>query len=190
MCGWREWLSWSCEFQRIPSNYSLKQVCSPSRCSLCKMPTVLISWENHLSKLRWVVSHWEDGNLPNICCYCCCCCLVAKLFIWLFHNPMDCRPPGCSVHGISQARMLEWVWHYLSWGHQCFLKSLWTWFSLPFPLEGLMPRPNCLLSLAESVSSGGLLETQILGVDPRFAESEICDLRNLLMLIAFGNLLL
>ena len=24
-------------------------------------------------------------------------------------NPMDCRPPGSSVHGILQARTLEWV---------------------------------------------------------------------------------
>ena len=24
-------------------------------------------------------------------------------------NPMDCRPPCSSVHGISQARILEWV---------------------------------------------------------------------------------
>ena len=24
-------------------------------------------------------------------------------------NPMDCSPPGSSVHGIFQARMLEWV---------------------------------------------------------------------------------
>ena len=24
-------------------------------------------------------------------------------------NPMDCRPPGSSVHGIFQARVLEWV---------------------------------------------------------------------------------
>ena len=23
-------------------------------------------------------------------------------------DPMDCSPPGCSVHGISQARVLEW----------------------------------------------------------------------------------
>ena len=27
----------------------------------------------------------------------------------LFFNPMDCSPPGSSVHGILQARMLEWV---------------------------------------------------------------------------------
>ena len=24
-------------------------------------------------------------------------------------DPVDCRPPGSSVHGISQARILEWV---------------------------------------------------------------------------------
>ena len=24
-------------------------------------------------------------------------------------NPMDCSPPGSSVHGIGQARVLEWV---------------------------------------------------------------------------------
>ena len=25
------------------------------------------------------------------------------------HNPMDCSPPGSSVHGILQTRILEWV---------------------------------------------------------------------------------
>ena len=29
--------------------------------------------------------------------------------VWLFCDPMDCSPPGFSVHGISQARILEWV---------------------------------------------------------------------------------
>ena len=28
--------------------------------------------------------------------------------VWLC-DPMDCSPPGFSVHGISQARILEWV---------------------------------------------------------------------------------
>ena len=27
----------------------------------------------------------------------------------LFYDPMDCSQPGFSVHGISQARILEWV---------------------------------------------------------------------------------
>ena len=27
----------------------------------------------------------------------------------LTHDPMDCSPPGSSVHGILQARTLKWV---------------------------------------------------------------------------------
>ena len=36
-------------------------------------------------------------------------------------NPMDCSPPGSSVHGILQARILEWV---------------------PFPPPGDLPDPG------------------------------------------------
>ena len=37
--------------------------------------------------------------------------LVVSLLshVWLFCSPMDCIPPGSSVHGISQANILEWV---------------------------------------------------------------------------------
>ena len=37
-----------------------------------------------------------------------CCCSVAQLCLTLC-DPMGCSPPGSSVHGISQARILEWV---------------------------------------------------------------------------------
>ena len=37
-----------------------------------------------------------------------CCCLVAQSCLTLC-DPMDCSPPGISVHRISQARILEWV---------------------------------------------------------------------------------
>ena len=37
----------------------------------------------------------------------CCCCLLAKL--WLFCDPKNHNPPVSSVHGIFQARMLEWA---------------------------------------------------------------------------------
>ena len=37
-----------------------------------------------------------------------CCCLVAKLCPTLC-DPMDCSPPGSSVHGTFQGRILEWV---------------------------------------------------------------------------------
>ena len=42
------------------------------------------------------------------------CCLIVVLVqllsrVPLFCDPMNCSPPGSSVHGISQARTLEWV---------------------------------------------------------------------------------
>ena len=43
------------------------------------------------------------GDHSDNCCY-----LVDKLCPTLC-DPMDCSPPGCSVHGILQARILEWV---------------------------------------------------------------------------------
>ena len=38
----------------------------------------------------------------------CGCCLVAKFYLTLC-DPMHCSSPGSSVHGILQARTLEWV---------------------------------------------------------------------------------
>ena len=38
----------------------------------------------------------------------CCCCLIGKLCLTLC-DPMDCSPPGFSVHGVLQARILELV---------------------------------------------------------------------------------
>ena len=37
-----------------------------------------------------------------------CCCLIAKSCPVLY-DPLDCSPPGSSVHGILQARILVWV---------------------------------------------------------------------------------
>ena len=38
----------------------------------------------------------------------CVCVLVAQFCLTLC-DPMDCSPPGSSVHEIFQARILEWV---------------------------------------------------------------------------------
>ena len=39
--------------------------------------------------------------------------LQSCLTLW---DPMDCSPPGSSVHGISQIRIPEWVAIPFSWG--------------------------------------------------------------------------
>ena len=67
---------------------------------------------------------WESRKMrrtawvPEISVLCCAQSLQSCLTLC---DPMDCSPPGSSVHGILQARMLEWaaipcsrVWKFLS----------------------------------------------------------------------------
>ena len=49
----------------------------------------------------------RDGSVC-VCLCVCVCVLVAQLYLTLC-DPMDCSSPGSSVHGILQARILEWV---------------------------------------------------------------------------------
>ena len=46
--------------------------------------------------------------------YCVTCCVSSH--VQLFCDPMGYSPPGSSVHGISQARILEWVAIFFSRG--------------------------------------------------------------------------
>ena len=39
---------------------------------------------------------------------CVCVCVCVRL-CWTLFDPIDCNLPGSSVHGILQARILEWV---------------------------------------------------------------------------------
>ena len=57
------------------------------------------------------------------------CCLPAKLLqsCPTLCNPMDCSPPGSSVHGILHARVLEWVALPSSKGSSW--PRVWTWVS-------------------------------------------------------------
>ena len=47
--------------------------------------------------------------VPDVSFRNCCCCLVAQSCLTLLWPPPKCRLLGSSVHGILQARMLEWV---------------------------------------------------------------------------------
>ena len=49
-----------------------------------------------------LLGFWTYPFSPNVCC------LVAKLCPTLY-NPMGCSLPRSSVHGLSQARIPEWV---------------------------------------------------------------------------------
>ena len=52
------------------------------------------------------------------------CVLQSLSRIWLFCNPMNCSPTGASVHGTSQARILEWV--AISFSRMSFQPRDWT----------------------------------------------------------------
>ena len=56
---------------------------------------------------------------------CICCCLVAKSCPTLW-NLLGCSPPGSSLHGILQERILEWV-------------AISFWRRSVFPTQGLEP---------------------------------------------------
>ena len=67
--------------------------------------------------LREVVSQAIDLGLAQIKLLLqLCVCSVLQLCLTLW-DPMACSPPGSSVHGISQARILEWVAISFSRGH-------------------------------------------------------------------------
>ena len=55
---------------------------------------------------------------------CVCECSVAQSCPALC-DPINCSPPGSSVHGISQARILEWVAISFSTGFSCSRDQTW-----------------------------------------------------------------
>ena len=66
--------------------------------------------DRYLTKedIQMQISIWKDAQHHMSLYMCVCVHLVTKLCSILC-NPMDYSPPHSSVHGISQARILEWV---------------------------------------------------------------------------------
>ena len=75
-----------------------------------------LSWA--LGLLQWRRQRrWEgvrfkvyfEGRANSICWLASLCAWLVSHHVQLLCDPMDYSPPGSSVHGISQARILEWV---------------------------------------------------------------------------------
>ena len=68
---------------------------------------------------RSIQSTWHYPVISMCVCVCVCVCVyvstVSQSYPTLY-DPMDCSPPGSSVHGISQARILGVVCHFLLQG--------------------------------------------------------------------------
>ena len=74
-----------------------------------------------------------------------CVCSVAQSYLIPGH-PMDCSPPGSSVQGIFQARVLEWGSHFLLQGI--------------FPTQGLNPSLQRCRQTLYHLSHQGTLQRQ------------------------------
>ena len=57
-------------------------------------------------KEQYCIGTWNVRSM-------CTCTLVTQLTLW---DPVDCSPPGFSVHGILHARILEWIAVFFSRG--------------------------------------------------------------------------
>ena len=87
----------------------------PGRWQSMGLQRVGHNWSDLAHTSDFIVTRSFYLHLPWEC-YCC----FNQLCLTLC-DPMDCSPPGSSVHGISQARILEW---------------------LPFPPPGDLPDPG------------------------------------------------
>ena len=86
---------------------------------------------------------WE-GEIAKVAC------VRAKLFQWYqtLCNPLDCSPLGSSVHGILQARILEWV-------------------AMPSPRGSFRPRDRTHVSYVSCFGRQDLYHYYHLGSPPR-----------------------
>ena len=84
------------------ASYSALFSCRSIQCSLNSCPKV--SYPNK-SKCQQT-----KGKIACLCvCVCVCVCVLISQLCLTLCDPMDCGPPDSSVHGILQARILEWV---------------------------------------------------------------------------------
>ena len=86
-------------------------------CSYCQIPCYFAEFENEVDMVEsrarkwrknwasWIKPQLNPGLSRNVGVHAC---SVAQLHLILC-DPMDCSPPGCFVHRIFQATILEWV---------------------------------------------------------------------------------
>ena len=97
--------------RRVLSSFSSSHgIYSLSSCPNCSVSLQGVHWawdskqRCYINCAHLFITDGPHDLLARICS------IVQSLSrVQLFHDPMDCSPPGSSVHEISLARILEWV---------------------------------------------------------------------------------
>ena len=96
--------------------YSLLQGIVPTQgLNLCLLHCRHILHHLSHSLFKLLCSVWQILPAIMLASLHVCTCVHAQSCPTL-RDPMDCRPPGFSVHGIFQARTLEWTAISFAWG--------------------------------------------------------------------------
>ena len=67
---------------------------------------LISTWIIHLDFINYSSLFFVSISNRWLCLGCAYACKLSRVQLY---DPMDCSPPGSSVHGILQARILEWV---------------------------------------------------------------------------------
>ena len=104
-------------------------------------------WKEHARGKEYKFASSVLPSLP--CAYCCC---SDAMSCPILCDPMDYSPPGSSVHGISQARILEWVAISSSTGSSPHRDQTWmSCLAGRFFTTGSPGKPmRCLLQILET----------------------------------------
>ena len=116
----------------------------------------------HLSFILWLILYSHAPFLKTWSCFLSLFLLPAQslqLCLTLC-DPMDCSPPGSSVHGILQSRILEWIAMPTSWGSSssrdqtcllCLLHCMWI-FLTPGPAgKPFLLKDNKIFPLLDTI---------------------------------------
>ena len=94
---------WTWQSEWLPGSTLLLSQCLHELCTFCPLGLhFLISKIPSRRKEEPHLTSWELTFNALCSCY-------ALSRVRLLCNPMNCTPPGCSVLGISQVRILGWV---------------------------------------------------------------------------------
>ena len=109
--NWSICCCWGCYFLRALMKHFWAQGSSDGLYYFTFLPLILNLVEagllQRLNSCAFTCLEISEDKLPSST-HVTACCLFAKLCLTLC-DPMDCGPPGSSVYGIFQARILEWV---------------------------------------------------------------------------------